>query len=301
MVVWNDFIRKAGNATFLFDRNFMEYHSDRFDDFSLMIFQKEQLVAVFPAHRIENKIFSHSGLTYGGLCLLKKTDIVLHKSCLQVLLSFLRAQDLTHLTVKVLPQFYDMELVNQFRYLAFVCGGILKGSELNMCIDYNNYAISKSKLKHLRKPISYDLEIVEAAPLSVFWKSVLEPLLMDRYRTTPVHSLEEMEQLQKNFPENIKQFAVYCDAEIVGGITIFEFEDGVKSQYGAATVLGKELRALDYLFVHLISKYQKCGMRFFDMGVVTDSSEMGFNAGLLQQKKELGCTTFLQDIIEFEL
>ena len=39
---WNDFIASAKNATFLFNRNFMEYHSDRFEDFSLMIYDKKK-------------------------------------------------------------------------------------------------------------------------------------------------------------------------------------------------------------------------------------------------------------------
>ena len=35
---WNAFIGQAKNATFLFHRDFMEYHKDRFEDYSLMIF-----------------------------------------------------------------------------------------------------------------------------------------------------------------------------------------------------------------------------------------------------------------------
>lgn len=298
---WNSFIQKAANATFLFDRNFMEYHCDRFDDYSLMIYKESELLAVFPAHRIGDQVFSHSGLTYGGLCLNKHSDVLKHQRCLEAALQFFRSQGITKLSVKVLPEIYSVELVNQFKYIAFQLGGVLKGSEMNMSIDYRNYSISKSKLKHLRKHRDYEIKIVESDGLEPFWQSVLEPLLVERYQAKPVHSLLEILKLQARFPEKIKQFSVYSDEELVGGITVFEFEEGVKSQYGAATSLGKEQRALDHLFVYLIKKYEDAGMRFFDMGVVTDSTELGYNRGLLQQKKELGCTTYLQDIIEFEL
>ncbi len=298
---WNNFIRKAGNATFLFHRNFMEYHGDRFDDFSLMIYNQSELLAVFPAHRVGDKVFSHSGLTYGGLCLDEHSDILKHRRCLEVLLQFLRIHSIARLSIKLLPEIYHVDLVNQFKYIAFQLGGVLKESEMNMCVDYRNYSISKSKLKHLRKEREYEIEIVALDGLEPFWKTVLEPLLAERYQTKPVHSLSEILKLQAQFPENIKQFSVYSDEVLVGGITIFEFEEGVKSQYGAATNLGKEQRALDHLFVYLINKYKNAGKRYFDMGVVTDSSEWGYNSGLLQQKKELGCTTYLQDIIEFEL
>ena len=38
---WNAFVNEAKNATFLFHRDFMEYHSDRFDDFSLLVYDNE--------------------------------------------------------------------------------------------------------------------------------------------------------------------------------------------------------------------------------------------------------------------
>jgi hypothetical protein len=37
--LWNAFISTAKNATFLFHRDFMEYHSDRFEDYSLLVFE----------------------------------------------------------------------------------------------------------------------------------------------------------------------------------------------------------------------------------------------------------------------
>ena len=64
---WNAFVGKAKNATFLFHRDFMEYHKDRFEDYSLMVFKGEKLVAVLPANRLGECVYSHQGLTYGGL------------------------------------------------------------------------------------------------------------------------------------------------------------------------------------------------------------------------------------------
>ena len=64
---WNAFISEAKNATFLFHRDFMDYHKDRFEDYSLMVYKNEKLVAVLPANRVENVVYSHQGLTYGGL------------------------------------------------------------------------------------------------------------------------------------------------------------------------------------------------------------------------------------------
>ena len=36
--VWDQFVAQSKNGTFLFQRNFMDYHADRFFDCSLMIY-----------------------------------------------------------------------------------------------------------------------------------------------------------------------------------------------------------------------------------------------------------------------
>jgi len=64
---WNDFISQAKNATFLFHRDFMEYHKNRFDDYSLIVLDGKKLVAVLPANVIQNEVFSHQELTYVSL------------------------------------------------------------------------------------------------------------------------------------------------------------------------------------------------------------------------------------------
>ena len=67
--LWDTFVSKAKNGTFLFYRDFMEYHKDRFRDFSLMIFQKDELFAIIPANKSKDEVFSHQGLTFGGILL----------------------------------------------------------------------------------------------------------------------------------------------------------------------------------------------------------------------------------------
>ena len=40
-LAWDTFISGAKNATFLFARDFMEYHSDRFTDYSLLVYKDD--------------------------------------------------------------------------------------------------------------------------------------------------------------------------------------------------------------------------------------------------------------------
>lgn len=299
---WNAFIGQAKNATFLFHRDFMEYHKDRFEDFSLMIFETEKLVAVLPANRVGDAVYSHQGLTYGGLVYSHKINGERVEGILDSLLNFFKENLIKSFYFKPIPLFYSSKGNAEMDFFVLKKGAFLDKKEMNLAINLvMPLAISKSKLKHFRKIEGLDLQLVEEARFESFWELVLEPRLLEKYNVKPVHTLQEITKLKENFPNNIKQYSVYYDDAIIAGVTIFETENVVKSQYGATSKKGEELRALDFLFISLIEKYKQEGKLFFDMGIVNDDNEKGYHAGLLKQKEELGCTVYSQDFYKMNL
>lgn len=300
--LWNTFVSTAYNATFLFHRDFMEYHQDRFDDFSLLVFDKTKLIAILPANRVDNKIYSHQGLTYGGLVYASKLKIEKIETILDLLFDFFKGKRIEHFYLHPIPSFYLGQGNAAIDFFLMKKGAQLYRKEMNMVAHLpQEIPISKSKLKHFRRTEVLGLRVVEETNFQPFWEKILEPRLVEKYDVKPVHSLAEIQLLHERFPKNIKQFSVYLEDKIVAGITIFEFENGVKSQYGATSKKGEKYRALDFLFISLLDIFQKRGKLFFDMGIVNDAGEKGFHSGLLQQKEELGCTVWSQDFYKISL
>jgi hypothetical protein len=300
--LWNTFVSAAKNATFLFHRDFMEYHKERFDDFSLLVFDKVKLVAVLPANRVDNKVYSHQGLTYGGLVYASKLKIEKIETILDLLFDFFKSKRIEHFCLHPIPSFYLGQGNAAIDFFLMKKGAQLYRKEMNMVAHLpQEIPISKSKLKHFRRTEVLGLRVVEETNFQPFWEKILEPRLVEKYDAKPVHSLAEIQLLHERFPKNIKQFSAYLEDKIVAGITIFEFENGVKSQYGATSKKGEKYRALDFLFISLLDIFQKRGKLFFDMGIVNDSGEKGFHSGLLQQKEELGCTVWSQDFYKITL
>lgn len=292
--LWNAFISIAKNATFLFHRDFMEYHADRFEDFSLLVFEGENLVSVIPANRVGHTIFSHQGLTYGGFVFID--DLVTFEIDLIIaeVILYLKENQFKEFSIKDIVSIYLKERKIETQQSLVKNGAELVETKMNLAIDFNsNFKISKSKLKHYNRIQSIGLSIRNEENLTDFWNKVLCPRLEQKFNVKPVHSLKEIIGLKNKFPENIYQYSVYKDEEILAGITVFKTNTVIKSQYGATTEKGEKYRALDYLYITLIDKY-KSQLDFFDMGTVNDDSELGYNFGLLNQKKELGCDLFEQ-------
>lgn len=299
---WNDFVANAKNATFLFHRDFMEYHSDRFEDFSLLVIDdKHNLKAILPANRVGEVVYSHQGLTYGGLVLEKNVKYEQIKSLFELVFQYLKSNKIKNLIYKPINSYYQSQKAEEYLFILFEKKATLLKREFNLCIPFREaYRISKSKLKHYRKNVKLDLEMKHDADFSIFWKDVLIPRLQNKHEAKPVHSLNEIEYLASKFPDNIHQYSLYFENSIVAGITVFKSGKVIKSQYGATTDLGEKLRALDYLYFKLFEKYSK-EFDFFDMGTCTENNELGYNEGLLTQKEELGCSLFNQDTYSISL
>lgn len=293
---WNAFIGQAKNATFLFHRDFMEYHNDRFEDYSLIVLDGEKWVAVLPANVVENQVFSHQGLTYGGLVYGDKIGAALVEIILDAIIDFLKKCKIENFVLKLIPDFYQARTSNEMHYFLFQKKADLLKRSMNLVIDYSKpFQISKSKLKHFRRVSELGISIEETEDFTSFWNQILIPRLREKHKAKPVHSLEEIHQLKSYFPQNIKQINAYFEGEIVAGITLFCSERVIKSQYGATSLKGESIRALDFLFINIINKYAS-DFSFFDMGIVDEDGS--YNKGLLKQKEELGCAVCLQDVYE---
>jgi len=298
--LWNEFIAKSKNGTFLFDRNFMEYHKDRLEDFSLLVFDEKKLVAVFPANRVGVELHSHQGLTYGGIIIDKKTKLSDFVELFEAFCNYLKP-NFRKVYFKEIPKIYNQHFSDELLYVLFLKNAKLIRRDTLSVIDYqSDYQISTKRKYEIRKAERYPLELKQTTDFSQFWNEILIVNLREKHNTKPVHSLEEITLLQKYFPKNIKQFNVYLEQKIIAGTTIFETENVAHVQYISTNELRSKTGALDYLFDFLIKKYAT-KKKYFDFGISNENRGKTLNKGLLYWKESFGARTVTQDFYELSL
>lgn len=297
---WNEFIASSKNSTFLLDRRFMDYHSDRFTDHSLIIQNESgKLVAVLPANEKEDCIISHAGLTYGGLVIHPKVKMGEYLHILHAILEYLESQNFKTLQIKDIPSFYKSGFADELSYAAFLCDATPYRRDITVCHDKEfPDKFSSRRKRGAKRAIKEGVELRFSSDFASFWTEVLTPNLKEKYGVTPVHSLEEIELLSSRFPEYIKQVDAVYEGNTVAGTTLFITPNVVHAQYISANDQGRELGALDLLFDHLINnEYQD--RRFFDFGIVNEESGRKVNKGLLDWKEGFGSRVALHDFYEF--
>lgn len=298
--VWNAFISEAKNATFLFHRDFMEYHSDRFEDSSLMVFDNKKLIAVLPANKTSTEIHSHQGLTYGGLVYQESLKLASVIAVFSAVLEFLHQNNFSKIHIKTIPGIYHKKPAEELQYALFLAEAKLTRCDSLAVIDLSQqFSISKGRLEGLNKGIKNNLKVVEEEGFELFWNKILIPNLESKYQVKPVHSLEEIHLLHSRFPKNIRQFNVYLENEIVAGTTIFESDQVAHAQYISASESKNELGSLDFLYHYLLTKVfnQK---KYLDFGISNENQGKKLNNGLSFWKESFGANTIVQDFYEVQ-
>lgn len=295
---WDAFVREAKGATFLFARDYMDYHRDRFPDYSLMIYEGRQLAAVLPACvTAEGLVSSHGGLTYGGLLLARVARLGDTLAAFHACLRYLEQQQIATLLYRRIPAFYFNTPDDDIAYALFLLEARLyRRACATVIAQFDRLPYSTERRRQIRKAAALGVRVVAETSFQPFWEKILGPQLAGRYGVKPVHTLEEITHLAAHFPENIKQFSAYCGDEIVAGSTIYETPTVAHAQYGACSETGRETGAHAFLFDWLIERYRH--KRFFNFGISNENEGRTLNQGLLHWKEGFGGRTAAHDFYE---
>ncbi len=296
---WDSFVKKAKNATFLMERDFMDYHSDRFEDFSLIVWDGNSIVALLPANRFENVVHSHSGLSYGGLIVSPNIRIKEYVTVFKSVLEFLKQSDIQTLKIKLLPTIYHATLADEIDVISFLTQAQLYRTDVYLVIDNQmNYNPNRNRRRALKIAVEQGLKVKEETDYSVFWNKILTPNLQNRFGVNPVHSLEEIELLAEKFPNQIKLYNAYLNNEVKAGVVIFIFDKVVHFQYSSGGEDRTDTAALDYLFDYIVKAFPN--HKYISFGSVSEENGTRLNEGLAYWKESFGAKTTVQRYLSYD-
>lgn len=298
---WNQFVANSKNGTFLFYREYMEYHSDRFLDYSLMIYRKGKLYSLLPANQVNTIFYSHQGLTYGGVIMGNKVTVLETVEMFSLINEYLRKRAFAQVVYKSIPFIYHIAPSQEDLYALFkVCNAKIVGRNISSTINQiNKIKFIESRKSGIRKALANNIEIRQSEDLAAFW-NILDTNLKNKYGVAPVHSLAEIKLLQSRFPQNIKLYLAYLNDIALGGTLLYITKQVVHTQYISASLEGKELGVLDLLFEYLIN-HEYTNYLYFDFGQSTEQQGAYLNESLIFQKEGFGGRGLCYDIYAYDL
>jgi hypothetical protein len=286
---WDKFVLQSKNGVFLFYRDYLEYHSDRFSDFSLLFFQKDQLVAMMPANRVDDTAVSHGGLTFGGIISGAQMTTTLMLSVFEVMLRELRMQGVTKLIYKSIPHIYHAAPAEEDLYALFLHNARLLRRDVSSTISRGRkLPYTEEREAALRKAKSHGLTVEQTVDFSQYM-AIVAAGLKARYGVLPVHTAAE-----------IKLFAGSRDGKMLSGVIVYESANVAHVQYIGTTSKGRTLGALDAVMDVLLNDVY--GEKpYFDFGSSTVENGHSLNPGLIGNKEGYGARATVYDFYELNL
>ena len=299
--VWNQFVKTSKQGTFLLDRSYMDYHSDRFADHSLLIYRQDKLYALLPANERDHTLYSHQGLTYAGLLTSAKATT---EDICQVFIAinaYLKSAGFQKVIYKAIPWIYHQIPAEEDLYaIVKECHAHIAVRNIASVIDMS-HSLKWRRDRHYgaNKAATNGITIEESQDFPTFWQ-ILEDNLMLTYQAKPVHSLEEILLLKSRFPKQIRLYVAKQEEDVLGGTLLYLTPQVVHAQYISATPQGKHNHAIDAIFRKLLKEeYRDC--QFFDFGTSNEDGGKVLNTSLIYQKEGFGGRGVVYDTYEWEL
>ena len=296
---WDNFVLNSKNGTFLLMRPYMDYHSDRFEDYSLLFYRNDRLYALLPANIKDLTLYSHQGLTYGGLIMSPSCSAegVLH--LFEEMNAYLRYRGVRRVVYKAIPHIYSTMPAEEDLYALFRCGARLIARGISTTTDYH-CLLRWNKDRHtaLNRSRRNALTVRKTHDISCFWP-ILTANLQQRHNVMPVHTAEEMEMLIGRWPDHIDLYeALSSEGETLGGMLAYNTGRVLHSQYLAASAEGKKCGAIEAVMEQVL---QEEGFDYFDFGISTEEGGNILNEGLIYQKEGFGGRGICYDTYEYHI
>lgn len=287
---WNNFIQNSKNGIFMFNRNFMEYHKDRFTDNSLLFYDEDKLLALMPASIKDGVLTSHGGLTYGGF--ITSNDMKQHhmNDCFTALKEYAAQNGIKEIIYKHIPHIYHKQPAEEDLYSLFYNNAQILKIESSTVVDLKQpLKMQEIRKRQMKKAAKNGVDVKESTDFEAFI-ALENEVLQERHGTKAVHSAEELQLLQNRFPQNIKLLAAFYQEEMIAGTVLFIYDKAVHTQYLAANETAREIGALDLTISNVIEEYKE-SKAWLDFGISTEDGGHYLNEGLISQKEGFGGRT----------
>lgn len=283
---WDRFNEISKNGNFLFQRNYLEYHSDRFIDHSLMLLMNNNIIAIFPANENGDQIHSHGGLTFGSLVMGKDIKAIQVLEIFSLLKQYYSDLGFKKIIYKSIPTIFHKYPSEEDLYALFRIDATLVRRDISSVVLLKEkIRFSESKRQSVTKCVKNNITVAENQDFNEYWELLNE--VLTKFGTSPVHTIDEIVRLKESFPTNIRLFEARKEDELLAGIVIYDYGKVVHTQYMANSQEGRKIGALDYINHYLMNEifFER---EYYSFGISTEQQGRELNSGLIQQKEMMG-------------
>jgi len=304
---WDKLIECSINGTIFHKRKFINYHhKDKFIDDSLIIKDKNNIIALFPAAEIkkgEQKILkSHPGTSYGGPVIMENIGLRKSFELLNIIEKYAKENFYSSIEFRICPKIFHINPCDELEFAFIKNRFIREDEELSTCYQLKNYkGLSDEKLIdmfpnrsrrnkvriNIKKALSSNLKfriLDEKKDINKFYM-ILENNLK-KHKTLPTHSLDEIHRLFALLGDNIELLGVYKSDIMIAGYLLFKINhNSWHIFYASVDYEYQNDRPTTFGLFKLLQYYSNLDYKYVNIGISTEDGGRIINWGLFDFKE----------------
>jgi len=239
-------------------------------------------------HVTSKVVISHPGITYGGILhqgwLTGSRAIEVFREIISYYMSF----GYIKLIYKAIPYIYTKIPAQDDLFALSILNSKKTSCKLTSTLDLSNRINPSDRRKRgSKKAKKYCNISKDINKLNEFW-NILNYRLSEKYKSNPVHTIEEISYLKSCFPDSFELITAIVGDKVVAGVLFFISSHIWHSQYIASDEIGYDISALDAIFEFSIECAAKMDSRYFDFGTSNSKYNDELNESLYRYKTEFG-------------
>jgi hypothetical protein len=305
---WDNFVKNSFNGNFQHSRNFLDYHGNKFEDLSMVVFSdSNEIIGLLPAAispANSQDLISHPGAAFGGLILKNQLGIEKTLEIFKEIIDFCSHQKIRSLEYKISPPFFfDSFWRGDFVSL------LLLGAELSTLKVTHVLEFRNNKLDNFHRAADSDFKKANRLGPTIFqtkqpsdyglFYDILNRQLY-KHKVESIHNLLDITDLENRFPRNIHLWKSSLNDGSVAFAWVWEMNNVAHVQYMTNLEVTNRPISLNYLIMSLLHYYLEKKFIYFSFGNSYDiTHDHSINLGLALWKEKFGAIP--TDLIQLKI
>lgn len=284
--LWDEFVEQYSlNGTIFHEQQFLSYHKDRFHDASIMIYEGQKLIGVFPAVFDHENIISHSGSTYGGLVVHKNIKLKNLYDMVGGVVEYYRRSYknvVKQIRMVLSEEFPVRDMKGGLAFSLFQHGFQLTSKEISTVISIDGFlefnGMRKTTRQYLKskkyEKLGVVYERVERSSDILDAYALISQNMEIKYAKKPTHSKDEFLALLKMYPDRISVFVAKSEGVVIATYVVFALNNDVAHVFYIARDVDR-LNVADIGLVNfIVSYYKEKNFSFINFGISSRGREI---------------------------
>ena len=295
--LWESLVENSNNGTLYHTQKFLDYHGEgRFENFHHLLALDGKITALIPGCVTKSEagktFVSYAGASFGGFVVPEEFGLSDADVLVCAFLRYLREKKFKRVDITLPPLFFNRRQNHHMDFILSREGFGFKKREITSVITLNYpnddvlATFDPACRRAIKKALALGVEVRndDSAESYHAYYHILEKNLGLRHNVKPVHTVDEMLDIKRRFPDRVFLFTAHAQEKMIAGIWLIKANrDASVAFYISHRQDYQAMRPTNLLYYETLLKVLSWNQKYYDLGLFTVDMKPNYGLGRFKE------------------